>query len=162
MKWLEMSAQGPSPQSGTAMAYDEHRSLVVLWAQNAERTRGETWEWNGQQWTQIRTAASERRYNAAMTYDKAKEKVIRFGGWDGGRRTSDTWEYDGMSWTKIDTSGPAGRNHSAMVYAVQNKRIVLFGGHDGENVFGDTWAFDGHHWSLQRETAPIARLENGH
>lgn len=161
-KWQSRSVQGPSPQSGTSIVYDELRSVVVFWGQNAERTRGETWEWDGQQWTQIRTAVSDRRYNAAMTYDKAKNKVIRFGGWDGKRRTSDTWEYSGISWTKIDTSGPAARNHSAMVYEVQNNRSVLFGGHDGENVFGDTWAFDGQHWALLREMAPIARLANGH
>ncbi len=161
-RWLKMSAQGPPPQSGTTMVYDELRRVVVLWGQNAERSRGQTWEWDGQQWTQIRTADSERRYNAAMTYDKDKGKVIRFGGWDGQARTNDTWEYDGVSWTKIDTSGPAARNHSAMVYEAKNKRIVLFGGHDGENIFGDTWAFDGHHWSALRKMAPLPRLANSH
>ena len=68
----------------------------------------------GTNWRDISAASPTRpsgRYNHAMAYDRARAKVVLFGGLGGG---SDTWELDGDQWTQMapNTSPPARDQHA--------------------------------------------------
>lgn len=159
-QWEKVSAEGPAPRNGAAMAYDASRQRVVLFGGGG--APDETWEWDGKSWEQNAAAHTEGRFNSAMAYDASHQALIRYGGWTRAGRVGDTWQYDGARWARLSDTGPAGRNHTAMVYDSRRGVIVLFGGHDGERVFGDTWEWDGSVWRLKTENKPRPRINNGH
>jgi hypothetical protein len=163
-----MNVTGPAPRNGAAIVYDSVREKIVLFGgSTAESVSGETWEWDGKQWTKNQAASVEGRFNCVMAYDTARHKVIRFGGRYAGKPLGDTWDYDGQHWVQITSTGPTARNHTAMVYDSKRKLMVLFGGHDlglqdAAHVFGDTWHWDGDKWTLKEAGQMVRRVDNGH
>ncbi|HKQ98554.1 MAG TPA: hypothetical protein VJV75_11825, partial [Candidatus Polarisedimenticolia bacterium] len=141
---------------------DRVRGKVVLFGGNLTNGGDETWEWDGARWTKIDSAITEGRFNAVMTWDAARGRVVRYGGWNGKERTADTWLYDGRTWEPVPVSGAPARNHAAMVYDAARGRAVMFGGHEGTLVFGDLWEWDGRAWIRRLATPPQERVENGH
>lgn len=166
--WRLISTEGPSERHGVAMAYDsENKSVVLFGGSTIDKQygefRGETWKWNGNEWSKLKIEQPTGVFNASMTYNKEQEELIRFGGWNGKARINETWSFNENNWNKLTTTkSPSPRNHSSIVYDEKNKRIVLFGGHDGENLFGDIWEFKNNNWNKILESKPIKRIENNH
>jgi cysteine-rich repeat protein len=100
-------------------------------------------------WGRTRTGAPPQSYGAGMVYDAARQRVIRFGGFDGLNRYYDeTWEWNGEAWARLPTSPtPPGRAGQAMAYDGRRGRTVLFGG-GANGPLGDTWEWDGTRWLL--------------
>jgi hypothetical protein len=177
--WTQMSDIGPSPRMGYAMAYDAARHCVVLFGGAAiigngedQPVLGDTWEWDGENWTQVADTGPAARYFHAMTYDDKRQRILLFGGAMGmGRQIvnfADTWSWDGNQWTKEQEAGPAGRNSHKLVYDTIRDRAVLFGGatQAGLNlqnlwqpgdVLNDTWEYNGVVWSQVAHTGPEPR-----
>jgi hypothetical protein len=106
--------------------------------------RGDTWEWNGERWSERATPASPSpRFDTSMAYDPARQVVVLFGGRDNNTSFGDTWQFNGRTWMKIDVPGPSPRNGHAMVYDPQTKALLLFGGRRGRESLNDLWKFDG-------------------
>lgn len=86
----------------------------------------------------------------AMTYDREREKVVLFGGYDSDNdHLGDTWEWDGVSWTKVSSEsdpGPSARGNHEMAYDSARERTVLYGGADSNSALADTWEWDGQAW----------------
>jgi hypothetical protein len=82
------------------MAHDVARERMVLFGGNDPGRLGDTWEWDGESWTQRTPATNPPPRNVtAMAYDAARQRVVLFGGNDGSaRRLNDTWEWDGVNW----------------------------------------------------------------
>ena len=75
------------------------------------------------------------------------DKVILFGGWDGGGiiMLNDTWEYDfsDAKWTKKNPPvKPMGRYGTSLVPIYGTDKLVLFGGKHNSTTFNDTWIYD--------------------
>ena len=93
----------PTPRSDHAMAYDSARQRVVLFGGDLGYSGyfGETWEWDGANWTQVSSGGPSARSRHAMAYDSARQRVVLFGGY-GGDRFDDTWIYGsgtpGVAW----------------------------------------------------------------
>jgi hypothetical protein len=166
--WHLNSNNGPSARNGASMIFDNNKNKCILFGGSTVdrlygENKGETWEWNGEKWSQLKMSKSVGVFNASMTYNSYRKEIIRFGGWDGKSRVNGTWLFGANKWNKLDTeNGPSSRNHSSMVYDKENKRTVLFGGHDGENVFGDTWEFKDYKWQEISEVNSLKRIENKH
>lgn len=166
--WTRLDASGPIARVGAAAVFDPVRRAVLLFGGSTEDRAygagsGETWLLRRNEWTKLQTVQPPNIFNPAMAYSTDGKEVIRFGGWNGGGRTSETWILREYGWTRIGTSGaPAPRNHSAMVYDPVRKRAVLFGGHDGENVFGDLWLYAADGWRELFASPPLKRVANGH
>jgi Dockerin type I domain/Galactose oxidase, central domain len=80
------------------MAYDNARKRVVLFggANAAGQPVGDTWEWDGAEWTQVATTGPGPCAGFGMAYDKARGKVVLFAGINGQQQlTEDTWEWTG-------------------------------------------------------------------
>jgi hypothetical protein len=157
---MQVAADGPSPRNGAAAAYDARRERVVLFGGSG--ASNETWEWDGVRWMKRDAGDVPGRFNVAMTFDRARGGVIRFGGWTGKIRVDDTWLLSGDRWSLTDVTGPPARNHAAFTYDRRRRRAVLYGGHDGDNVFGDTWEWDGLRWHQASAVPPQRRADNGH
>jgi hypothetical protein len=167
--WTEHSTPGgrPSPRYAAAMAYDSARGLTVLfggahWDGAAFKFYGDTWEWDGADWTLRATTGPTLRGFSAMTYDGLRGVVVLFGGTDlSGPFDDTTWEWDGDSWVQYSVSGPSGRYDHAMAYDVARGRTVLFGGGNGwDSYYDDTWEWDGLTWNLCATSGPSARAEH--
>ncbi len=106
-----------------------------------------------------------RRVCHSMAYDKARNRVVLFGGVTGGLYgiiLDDTWEWDGTSWIpRSPQQHPQAREGAAMVYDEADSQVILFGGICYDSVYSvcnDTWAWDGSNWTqLDPDTSPPPR-----
>jgi hypothetical protein len=76
------------------MAYDLQAGCVVLFGGWSEpNTFGDTWAWDGTDWTQrTLVAAPSSRDGHAMAYDSQRARVVLFGGETTTTTFGDTWE----------------------------------------------------------------------
>ena len=82
-----------------SLAYDDARERAVLFG--AGRNQNETWEWDGQAWTQrFPETVPPGRFSAAMVWDPTRRATLMFGGELGATVFTDTWEWDGVDWTQ--------------------------------------------------------------
>jgi hypothetical protein len=135
------------------MTYDESRHRLVLFGGYTPSYVGDTWEWDGTEWTQVADIGPAARMGCALAYDTVRQRVVLFGGWN---RTmsppnyyfSDTWEWDGTEWIQIADTGPPPRAGHAMVFDSSRECLVLFGGYwqaVGQSAgvwLSDTWEWN--------------------
>jgi hypothetical protein len=160
-RWIWMSAAGPSPRSGAAMAWHPELRAVVLFG-GSGGPLGDTWSWDGRAWTRLSIPAAPGRFNPVMAWDPSLRRLVRFGGWDGQGRTSDTWALGEDGWALLAGDGPSPRNHAVLVSAPDRGSVLLFGGHDGELVFGDLWERRNGHWIRLDSIPATRRVPNRH
>jgi len=165
--WSQRHTLGPSERSAPAIAYDRARKQMVLFGgvsgESPQRAPDDTWEWNGQNWTQVADFGPGGRYWHTMSYDENRNTVVLFGGCMlDGIAKNDTWEWDGQYWTQVADMGPSPRFLHAMASDMTNKRIVLFGGETSSAVtLQDTWLWDGNQWVQHDGSGPPPRRGHG-
>jgi N-acetylneuraminic acid mutarotase len=121
----------------------------------------DTWEWDGQTWTQLTPPVSPLGRGGHGMATLGNE-VILFGG-EAQRIFSppgtpfdrsvdelvfldDTWRWDGATWTSLaPTNRPLARSHHAM--AALDDKVIVFGGAGDVSPIGDTWQWDGSTWA---------------
>ena len=172
--WSLSCVTGVPPRERHAMAYDGARSVVVLFGGMGLGVghvahccpRDDTWEWDGESWTQRAASGPSARYAHAMAYDSVRQVTVLFGGYgrqDGeGQCFGDTWEWDSITWTQRDAAGPTMRGNHAMVYDSERGVTVLFGGQgcdsqSGDSYSDDTWEWDGTSWTQRAAGGPCGR-----
>jgi hypothetical protein len=96
------------PRANFAVAYDPVSGNVVVFGGKTEfppATLGDTWTWDGSQWTQQHPATSPTpRHLATMAYDPGSKKVLLFGGLTTDQWSTETWSWDGSTWTQLAPS----------------------------------------------------------
>jgi hypothetical protein len=146
--WTQLADMGPSARRLFGMTYNESRQQLVLYGGYMVSTQGlqfygDTWEWNGGEWTQVADIGPAPRSGCAMTYDTLRHRVVLFGGFSylppQSRYFDDTWEWDGTEWTQIGDTGPSERAWLQMVFDSSRECLVLFGGSGLTGWLGDTW-----------------------
>jgi len=164
--WTQKQDAGPSARQFPAMAYDSSRGRTVLFGGGTGTTAltglNDTWEWDGEYWTQVADTGPPGRLQAVMAYDVHRNQTVLFGGMSGGVFKGDTWGWDGRNWTPLADSGPSRRVNSAMAYDSKRQRIVLFGGEHAASIgpAADTWLWDGAAWTQAPVTGPSARYRH--
>ena len=98
----------PAMRINPGLAYDLVRQKLVMFGgfgipdfQNARVCCfGDTWSWNGQNWTQEFPAGSQPtpRTSPAIAYDSARNEMVMFGGQSPNGNLTDTWVYNGTIW----------------------------------------------------------------
>jgi hypothetical protein len=144
--------------------YDTSRKRVLLFGGELAASASafnDTWEWDGEYWTQLADIGPSPRLLHALAYDTDRNRVVLFGGAFGSALFADTWEWDGQEWTQVQDTGPSARSAHALVYDERRQRTVLFGGVDAQNSLGDTWAWNGADWTKLEDTGPPARCGHG-
>jgi len=161
-RWVQIqTATVPPHRSNQGIAFDENRQTVVMFggwtdSQLDEDILGDTWEYDGTDWTRINTpTAPAPRSNMKLVYAPSLGGVLLFGGI--GRDAihyDDTWLYNAQGWTQLQPAqSPPARYGYQMTYDSLNQEIVLFGGTRFNaaiefSTYADTWLFDGHTWQL--------------
>jgi len=140
----------PPALSRYGIAYDAARRRAVLFGGRdvAAQARGETWEWDGQNWTLAAIGGPSPRSGHAMVYDASRSRIVLHGGRSGsGFLFSDTWGWNGTAWTLLSSAGPQIHLHG-LAYEATRARMLLFGGEDSTGgLRNDTWDFDGFIWT---------------
>jgi hypothetical protein len=158
--WNRLSTTGPGPRTFAALAYDSVRKRVVLFGGNRtlfgkteedNELLGDTWEWDGQKWLEIKAPGPLPRAEAAMTFDRKHRRVLLFGGYNRSEsklnRLGDTWQWDGARWIEVEVVGPSPRSGAAITWDEERGKAVLFG---GQGSSAETWEWDGKQWVENR------------
>lgn len=96
-------------------------------------------KWDGATW-QSGQLFFGRRLGAAFSVDPVRERVVRFGGFDGGFLRQDTYEL-GQAWIqRTPGQSPREMDSGMMAYDPGRRRSILLG-------IGQTWEWDGEDWS---------------
>lgn len=144
IEWMLRSTSGPPPRYGHGMAYDSGRDVTVMFGGSYDGFLGDTWEWNGVAWTHRDVSGPPSRSHAVMAFDEDRGVVVLFGGYTVNVppiTATNTWEWNGESWTELAITSPEPRGGSAMAYDSVRNRLVLFGGTGGGFALGDTWEY---------------------
>jgi hypothetical protein len=149
-------ATAPPVRYLMAMAYDSVRARVVLFGGQASGSNsylGDTWEYDGANWTGVAVAAPVARADAGFAFDSVRARCVLFGGTTAGTPAfrNDTWEYDGVGWTPVTPPlAPSARVAPAMTFDADRGIVVLFGGGSqgtSSTSLNDSWQFDGITWA---------------
>jgi hypothetical protein len=177
--WRQVPVDSAPPmRTLSGAAYDTRRRRLVLHGglgnTGLDDPRGDTWEWDGRRWIEMRGTGVGPRDHHTLAYDEGRGRVVLFGGVATTRRgdaqvresPTDTWEWDGARWTAIDAPGPAARGGAGMVYDRARRHVVLFGGvsfgSGPATRFADTWIWDGRAWRRVAGDGPAPPGRNGH
>jgi hypothetical protein len=107
---------------------------------------GDTWEWDGVNWTQITTTngPSSRAYHT-MVYDSTNQVTILYGGLGPNGNRSDVWKWNGTTWTNITPAGAGGPGlrygHSMAYFKDRNVTIVFGGLNQSSRGSNEVWEF---------------------
>lgn len=166
--WTQVQDVGPTARRAHATAYDSARGRLVLFGglhtQDPDHPRqplGDTWEWDGESWTQVEETGPAPRGAHCMAYDTARQRVVLFGGISAEVTDvfDDTWEWDGTNWTKVADTGASPRAGAAMTST--GATLILHGGSGPDEVaLGDTWQWTAGEWTKLQEMGPSARIEH--
>lgn len=152
-RWTECFSKNSPPVRGDhAMAYDAARKRVILFGghpQDSTLSLGDTWAWDGVNWTQLKPAQSPpAHYGHAMAYDANRQRIVLFSAAAG------TWEWDGSNWkncapkTQPSTSG-------LMAYDGARKKTLLL---NPNGMIMHAW--DGTNWEqIAMGAGPAARSD---
>ena len=127
----------------------------------ANALRGDTWLWDGTNWTQAQDTGPGARRAHVQAYDAVRSEVVLFGGDSGSGAVGDTWTWDGTVWTQRAHFGPPPSASAALVF--DGTVALLYGGvasltDPNAKVFAGTWQWDGAHWAQRQDIGPGARL----
>jgi len=127
-------ASRPSARYYHGMTFDTVRGRTVLYGGSTNTgPSGETWEWDGNQWTLQTNLTCPatllcQRFNHAMAYSPLFGATYIFGGTDGGTCFNDTASWNGSGWGISTSMGPTERSSHEMVWDSVRKEFVLYGG----------------------------------
>jgi hypothetical protein len=153
--WTRVGAATPPARQALAMVFDERRGRTVLFGGMGTGPRGQhppalgdTWEYDGSTWTELKVAGPSARFAAGVAYDSRRGRMILFGGLTSDGFNGETWSWDGTAWTRLADSGPEPRAMGSLAYDKHRDRVVLFGGRKGwpDGDLNDTWEWDGATW----------------
>jgi hypothetical protein len=161
-KWTEMSPEThPKARYGGIMVYDTYTGKTLLFGGHMGETNppydslgyeNEVWayDYGANEWMMLATQNKPpARYWHELAYDSAENRIILFGGSQGGANDlGDTWVYScrEVKWTQVSsTMSPSARTQPSMAYDADSKRTLLFGGADfilsgTFTYYNDVWA----------------------
>jgi hypothetical protein len=155
--WIRRTVPGPSIRGGHRMATLGDKIVLFGGAHDVTQSQTtyyhDTWEWDGNTWTQKSDAGPSGRSGHAMA--TVGDKILLFGGYGEAGGLSDTWAWDGSSWTQLATTGPL--SHYSHGMASIGRKAFIFGGWHGFDLLADTWAWDGAAWTQALAPGPSPR-----
>jgi hypothetical protein len=148
--WVRKSNTGPAARTLFGLAYDSARGRTVLFGGTSVMapdapSHGDTWEWDGTTWTQIKVAGPGARDHIAMEYDAARQAVVMHGGGLEGTAPSETWTFNGRAWTKLGDTGPR-RRYARLAFDPTARAMLLYGGFD-QQPSNELWRLIGASWT---------------
>ena len=116
--WTHLNpATSPGIRRDHAMVFDPATGQVLLFGGESTTSPltplGDTWVWDGTNWTPVASSGPNPRRGSAMAYDPVRNRVVLFGGYDGTTLYGDTWTWNGSSWQQMPATGPSAREYAS-------------------------------------------------
>ena len=152
VNWTQKSPKSsPAARRDAVMAYDGAHGQVVLFggfsvnpSTFASTTFGDTWIWDGTNWTQQSPMSSPSARSASgMAYDAAHGEIVLVGGADAATNVqNDTWVWNGSNWAKqTPQTNPPLVGSFGIAYDSVHSQTLIFGGLDSTgNDTNGLWA----------------------
>jgi hypothetical protein len=141
----------PGTINGIQLVHDEARDQTLLLAGDSGFA---FWRLAGNQWLPITAGTPSSRQNPGVVYDRARQRVVLFGGASGTTKRNDLWTWNGTAWTQLfPVHSPHPRDNPGIAYDPLRDRIVVLGGGQESGLPTDTWEYDGTDWSLESTAA---------
>jgi hypothetical protein len=132
-QWQRVTDGGPPGRILGGAAYDEKRNVLVLYGGRPvelDKCSQETWEWDGQVWTQKDAQPPTACDHVKMVYDASSGESILFSGLDPAENpVYETWSWNGEDWRLLSEAGPESRGHFGFVYDPSHEQTLLYGGY---------------------------------
>jgi hypothetical protein len=148
--WVQdLTIPNPPPaRFDASMAFDPISGNLLLFGGNNGDFGyyGDTWIWNGTDWTQLSPInIPPARAAASLALDPVNNRLLLFGGYNGSF-LDDTWEWNGTDWILLNPeNSPSGRFAASMAPDLNTNTLILFGGNN-ESALNDTWEWNGTNW----------------
>ena len=106
------------------MTYDSDTGLTLLFGgrNDDESGLGDTWAWNGEQWTQIELNGPAGRTGVRMVYDPDKHSSLLFGGGGASDLRADTWQFE----AELPSQGDVDCDCRGTAFDIEPFMIALF------------------------------------
>jgi hypothetical protein len=145
------------------MAYDtiHHRIVMFGGAVGHSATLGDTWTFDGQEWSPRNVCGPGAHVGHTFVFDPLRHQSICFGAPVYSSLLDDgTWAWNGQIWNLLTKEGPPKRSGHGMAFDSSRGVMVLFGGGVSNLMFNDTWEWNGARWLLKASDGPLPR--SGH
>lgn len=171
--WTQLAPTGtpPARRDYASLVYDSVRDRLVLFAGfDSLGSRNDVWGLSLSSgtpaWSPIVPSGTPptTRLSHCAIYDAPRDRMVVFGGSNGGTFLSDAWELDfspSPHWAPMATGvGPSGRKNASLVDDTTRDRLILFGGVGAAGSLNDLWELPltGGNWSSLVPSSPIAPL----
>ncbi|MFW9890759.1 MAG: Kelch repeat-containing protein [Candidatus Thorarchaeota archaeon] len=180
--WTQMSPSlAPSHRFAHKMVYDSESDRVILFGgynggsvNQPSSYFGDTWvyDFNTDSWENVTpTSSPSSRGVPSLAYDSESDRIVLFGGSNGGTAYSDTWlfDYNSMTWTEMNpTVHPDVRSRHGSAYDWESDRVIIYGGtRTGfsttvmvSETDGKTWSYDvnSNTWQRLDQSPPSAPI----
>ncbi len=185
--WRQLSpAHSPSAREQFYMDYEGNGKILLFGGfadvPTGNSRLGDTWEWNGSDWTQVATTGPSARNAGAMARVGTGTMLLYGGNITNGGSLGfvfDTWLWSNGSWTNLNKSThPHVNDGFSMCAEATTGKVLLFGGADDTGATGggydvnETWEWDNtaQAWSQKspatlpppRDGAGLALDKNGY
>jgi len=146
----------PLAREGHTAIYDPGRDCMLVFGGKGQGLFNDVWALSlsgSPAWTRLTVGGTppSPRYGHNAIYDPVRERVLVFGGSDGGFQDNDLWELSlkgSPAWTQLAAAGtpPTGRFGHTAIYDPVRDRMVIFGGFgvtdsaSGGQDLDDVWA----------------------
>lgn len=141
--WFTKPIVGPAGRAGHAMAYDESRSVTVMFGGKFSNDRlSDVWELDGHSWAlqSIAGPVPAGRYGHVMAYDPNRRAVMMVGGIVASPTAkAETWYFDGVSWLRMTDAPFKAGETDACAFDGLCGCVTVFNGSSVWNWTGDAW-----------------------
>ncbi len=156
--WSRAASDGSPPLNGR-MVFDGARGRALLLRAGSDTGEAQTWAWDGSLWQKIAATVVLPSSDHAMAYDRARNRLVLFGGqiaepgspFSWLEALDSTWEFDGYRWSDVSPrrSNPRRESYGALVFDTAVGRPLLIAEEGPGPV--SVWSWDGNRWDLGDE-----------
>jgi cysteine-rich repeat protein len=143
-------ATAPSMRLEHAMSYDLAAKRVVLYGgvdTISPTALTDTWEWDGANWTERDSNGPPGMFDAMMTYDPIRQRVVMIGISPTLAFSMWAWDHSAGTWSEIvPTRPPNTRFSGGATWNAARGSLVEFGGDQQALILADTWESRGNEW----------------
>ncbi len=159
--WLLRATSGPPALANPCVVYDSVRHRTVLFGgNNNPLVSTQTWEWDGNTWTQVQTAVSPPHMDRApIAFDSVRQRVVLVSNI---YTSPGTWEYDGVNWVQIPGEAPNAAIYDSVAPMafdpVRARMVILVVDPLPGDISGQTWERTGTTWARTAAVSASPRV----
>ena len=128
--WNQLLIANPPERVDHMMTYDSRSDRVLIFSGSADPLGRfplqDTWAFDGSSWSDVSVPGSPiDRALGRMTYDRARDRVVLYGGARPSTALDDHWEFDGVNWILRGVGQGPGRQAGHLQYYDPNRRETI-------------------------------------